>query len=406
MGLRAMTRSSAQPAKSGTTPDVTTREALLAQLSWAVGRPPLNGNAVEVLRNGDQIFPAMLADIEDARRCVYFESFVYWTGRAADEFAEAFSRAAQRGVDVRVILDAYGSNAMDPSLVERMRQSGVRVLRFRDLRRWRLWQVDHRTHRRVLLIDHEIAYTGGVGIAREWEGDARDPSEWRDNHFRIRGPAVAGIFAGFVDNWSEACPMEPCSVPADFGHLEGARGDSVLSVIASSPSSEWSPVATLYRDIWVRARKRVRIATPYFVPDEPTSWHMKSARERGVEVRVLIPGPNVDKRLSELAGRSQMLELLEHGLEVRCYLPTMYHCKLVIVDDEVAIFGTTNFNQRSLGKDDELVVMGAGDDLLQKLNQLFDQDWAESRDWRECPISSSWWARVASWFIRPFREQF
>lgn len=401
-----MERSIQNTSISDITPDVSRGRPLLAQLSWAVGRPPLTDNEITVLENGDAIFPSMLEDIRSAQRSIFFETFVYWTGRIAETFARELASAAQRGLDVRVLLDAYGSSPMNERLIETMRSSGVRVVRFRELRRWRIWQVDHRTHRRALIIDHHIAYTGGVGIAREWEGDARDASEWRDNHFRIRGPAVAGIFVGFVDNWSEACPRDPCPVPENFEAMHDVNGECDASVIASSPSSQWSPVATLYRDLWTRAEQSVRIATPYFVPDAASTELMRSALGRGVEVQVLIPGPHVDKRLSELAGHSAMKELIDAGARIHCYLPTMFHCKTVVVDDQVAVIGTANFNQRSQGKDDEMVVLAAGAGLVTALAKAYEEDWAQSKPWDECPISESWWARLASALFRPFREQF
>lgn len=386
--------------------DPPTDTPLLSSLTWSVGRPPQPGNEIEVLRNGDEIFPAMLAAIEGARQCVYFTTFVYWTGEIATRFARALADAAARGVDVRIILDAFGSHPMDPSLIEMMEQQGARVVRFRPMRRLRIWQSVHRTHRRVLVIDHTTAFTGGVGIAKEWTGDARNPSEWRDTHFRITGPAVSGVFAGFVDNWNEIRSEEPCLLPESYEEAEKPRGDAAISTIASSPSSQWSPVATLYREVWARARSHIRLCTPYFVPDEVTTRQMLEAMDRGVQVEVIIPGPHTDKRVCRISSRPEMATLVERGAEISAYQRAMFHLKMLIVDDEIAIFGTANFNHRSLGKDDEIVALADCPALIDTLNAHFDEDrrdcepWRPARGWRRVV------SRLSSALVRPFREQF
>lgn len=379
---------------------------LMAGLTWATGRPPQPGNEIEALKNGDEIFPAMLDAIESARHCVYFTTFVYWTGEIAARFARALADAAGRGVDVRIILDAFGSHPMDPSLVETMEERGARVVRFRPMRRWRIWQADHRTHRRVLVVDHTTAFTGGVGIAKEWTGDARDPSEWRDTHFRITGPAVSGVFAGFVDNWNEIRSEEPCLLPENYDEAEKSRGAAAVSTVASSPSSQWSPVATLYREVWSRARSHIRLCTPYFVPDEITTQQMLGAMERGVNVEVIIPGPHTDKRVCRISSRPEMATLVERGAEILAYQRAMFHLKVLIVDDEVAIFGTANFNHRSLGKDDEIVAIADCPRLIETLNAHFDEDRHDSEPWRPARGWRRVASRLSSALFRPFREQF
>jgi cardiolipin synthase len=258
----------------------------------------------------------------------------------------------------------------------------------------------------VLVVDHTTAFTGGVGVAEEWTGDARDPSEWRDTHFRIRGPAVSGIFAGFVDNWNEIRSEEPCALPRDYRQAERSRGEANVCTVASSPSSQWSPVATLYREVWTRAQSHVRLSTPYFVPDETTTRQILAALDRGVRVEIIIPGPYLDKRVCRVSSRPEMATLIERGAEIHAYQPTMFHPKVLIVDDEIAIFGTANFNHRSLGKDDELVAFADCPRLVATLNAHFDEDRQRSAPWRPARGWRRLLARLSSAILRPFREQF
>ena len=365
-----------------------------------------HGNRVRLLVDGGEAYPAMLEAIEGARRSIYFTTFVYWTGEIATRFAHALSAAGKRGVDVRIILDAFGSHPMDGGLIEHMEAHGVRVLRFRKLRRPRIWQTAHRTHRRVLVVDHAVAFTGGVGIAEEWTGDARGPSEWRDTHFRIRGPAVSGIFAAFVDNWNETRSEETCLLPEDHRKAGEPKGDANISTIASSPSSKWSPIATLHREVWSRARSKVRISTPYFVPDPVTTAQMLQAMERGVKVEVIIPGPYLDKRVCRISSRPEMSDLIENGADIWAFQPAMFHLKQLVIDDELAVFGTANFNQRSVGKDDELIAIADCPQLVAKLNEHFDEDRSRSEPWRPAQGWRRWVSRAWSGLLRPFREQF
>ncbi|HEX2272859.1 MAG TPA: phospholipase D-like domain-containing protein, partial [Acidimicrobiales bacterium] len=173
-------------------------------LEGLIGIPASDGNHVDVLRNGDQIFPALFDAIRSAESTIDFLTFVYWVGDIGREFADALAQRARAGVRVRVILDALGAYDLEDEVIETMRQAGVVVVKFRPVQKLKFWESNHRTHRKVLICDENVAFTGGIGIADEWRGDARDPSEWRDTHFRVRGPAVCGLRAAFVQNWAEA----------------------------------------------------------------------------------------------------------------------------------------------------------------------------------------------------------
>ncbi len=239
-------------------------------LEGVLGVPATEGNAVDVLRNGDEIFPAMLEAIERAEHTIDFLTFIYWEGEIGTAFARALADRARAGVRVRVLLDALGARTMDRGLLDLMADHGVQVQWFRPLSRLRPGQLNHRTHRKVLIVDEALGFTGGVGIADEWRGDARDPSEWRDTHFRFRGPIVDGLRAAFLDNWAETEPVL-FEEGVDRFPVQPQVGPSVAQVVRGAAQTGWSDVATLIRSLLALARERVRITTAYFVPDEETS---------------------------------------------------------------------------------------------------------------------------------------
>src|SRR5690606_9284472 len=255
---------------------------------------------------------------------------------------------------------------------EAMRSAGVEVEWFRPLRFWHLTRTANRTHRKVLLCDGRIGFTGGVGIGEEWEGDARGPSEWRDTHFRIEGPAVRGLRAAFIENWLEATgSFEP---PIRVWSHDASGGNAAIQVVRSTASFGWSDIATLLRTILAAARARLRIQTAYFVPDATTRKLLCEAVARGVEVDVIVPGPHMDVRLSQLAGEAVYRPLLEGGVRIWTYQKTMMHAKILLVDGELACTGTANFNQRSMGKDDEITVSILDRETHDTLDRHFEED--------------------------------
>ena len=347
-----------------------------AHLEGLLGIPFADGNEITALRNGREIFPAMLAEIERAQQTVELVTFIYWTGRIAQRMAETLARKAGEGVQVRVVLDAFGAAPMSKRLLEQMTGAGVQIRWFRPLKSWKAWKATHRTHRKVLVVDGAVGFTGGVGIAQEWEGDARDPSEWRDTHFRVRGPAVLGLRAAFFGNWAETDRSATREL-LDAQPLPEV-GPAAVQVVRSTACFGWSDIATVLDSLISLAKHRVRIATAYFAPDE--SWRdlLTSAVDRGIEVEILIPGPHIDKRISELAGADQIGDLLEAGVRFFRFQPTMLHTKILLVDDDLVAVGSANFNQRSILKDDEiaLVVIDAG--LAATLHGHFEEDLARS----------------------------
>jgi cardiolipin synthase len=355
-----------------TTPISARRDAIQRRVEGIVGIPATDGNRIAPLRNGVEIFPAMLAAIEAAEHTIEFLTFVYWEGEIAERMAEALAERARAGVRVRVLLDGFGARPIRRVLVRTMQGAGCDVRWFRPIQTWKLWQITHRTHRKILVVDRRLGFTGGVGIAEEWTGDARNPSEWRDTHFRIEGPAVDGLRAAFYDNWMEnqreGLQRELEVWPHD------TTGPSRLIVVRSSAGIGWTQMAMLLDVLIASATERIRIATAYFAPDDGWLAAFGRAIERGAQVQVMIPGPYNDKRVSEIAGGPEIETLLRLGVEIHRFQPTMLHAKVILIDGVAACIGSPNFNQRSIAKDDELAVVAFDPDLVEVLDRHYQED--------------------------------
>jgi cardiolipin synthase len=346
-------------------------------LEGVLGVPATEGNQVDVLRNGDRIFPAMFDAIRAATSTVDFLTFVYWQGSTGEEMASLLAERAAAGVRVRVILDAIGAFSMDRGLVERMVAAGAQVEWFRPVNKARFWEANHRSHRKVLICDEEVAFTGGIGIADEWRGDARGPGEWRDTHFRVRGPAVDGLRAAFVQNWAET-GRGLFDEGVDRFPVQPVAGPSTVQVVRGAAQAGWSDVATLVRSLLAVARERVRITTAYFVPDDATMRVLAGTARRGVEVDVVLPGAHVDKRFVQLASQSQYHRLLDAGVRLWSYEVSMLHAKVLTVDGQVASVGSANLTARSLLLDDEVNLVVFDSDVVAELDADFDRDLARS----------------------------
>lgn len=373
-------------------------------LEALLGVPFTEGNSIRILNNGVEIFPEMLQAIEAAEHSVDFLTFVYWQGDIAVRFAHTLAAKARQGVRVRVLLDALGAMAMSRSLIRVMQNSGVVVDWFRPPLRWRLWDADNRTHRKVLICDGKVGFTGGVGIAEQWEGDARDPSEWRDMHFRIEGPAVHGLQAAFVENWAETGRMVR-SDGLDIAALEPA-GSLSVQVLRTAASIHWSDIATLTQALISTARHRVRIATAYFVPNEEACRLLLDAVDRGVDVEVMMPGRYTDHRSVELAAHEDLQALLDGGVKLWSYEKTMLHSKVMTVDGEIATIGSANFNHRSMSKDDELALTVLDSGFTATLDDCFERDTDDCAPLRALDLRHDGVLRaIASHVVRPFRGQ-
>lgn len=336
------------------------------------------GNDLDVLVNGDQIFPAMLEAISEARRTLNLLTFVYWRGEIAVQVAEAIAGRARAGVRCNVLLDAFGAARMDDTLVDRMLAAGVRVERFRPIRPYAPGKADHRTHRKVLVADGAVGMTGGVGIASEWTGNAEDPDHWRDTHVRVRGPVVRALQGAFIENWLEASG-ELLAGDDYLPELEPVTDGAPMQVVVSSAGVGHTNTEAMYFLAIASARRSIRLTTAYFAPRPMFVEALCAAAERGVDIQVLVPGRHIDKPIVRAAGRVTYQRLLEVGAAVYEYLPTMLHAKTLVIDDCWCSIGSANFDNRSFALNDEATLCVQSTRVAELLNTVFDEDLRNAR---------------------------
>ncbi len=346
-------------------------------LEALLGTPATEGNAVTVYRNGDEIFPAMLGAIANAQRSVDLMTYVYWTGDIAQEFADSLSERAMAGVRARVLIDAVGGFKIEDGLVERMQRAGVQVEWFRKPWLKSPFKQNHRCHRKVLVVDETIGFTGGVGIAEEWTGNARNADEWRDTHVRVEGPAVDGIAAGFSQNWAET--GQPMFDDHDQFPQHERAGSATIQVVRGSASIGWDDMQTLFHVVIASATERLRLATAYFAPSDDFVDQLLTKVSEGVQVQILLPGPGADKRVCQLASESTYAALVDGGVEVWNFQPSMLHAKIMTVDHTLSVIGSSNFNRRSMNHDEEIALAIVDADVTATLDAHFDDDLERSK---------------------------
>ncbi|EGX54561.1 phospholipase [Streptomyces zinciresistens K42] len=369
------------PASAG--PDTSDRarerkQRLRRRLERLIGVAATEGNELVVLRNGDEIFPAMLGAIRGAEHTIDMMTFVYWRGQIAHDFASALAERARAGVRVRLLLDGFGAKEIEGRLLELMTQAGVQVAWFRKPVWLSPFKQNHRCHRKALVIDEDTAFTGGVGIAQEWCGDAGGPGEWRDTHVQVRGPAVDGVAAAFAQNWAEC--HEDLFDERDRFTEHPQAGSSVVQVVRGSASIGWQDMQTLIRVMLTSAEERFRLATAYFAPDTYFVDLLCATARRGVRVEILLPGPHTDQRACQLAGQQHYTRLLEAGVRILQYQPTMMHAKIITVDSVAALIGSTNFNRRSMDHDEEVMLAVLDEEFTAELDRDYDADLRQSVD--------------------------
>lgn len=373
-------------------------------LAALVAADLVGGNGYDVLVNGDLVFPAMLQAIEAARSRISFETYVYDKGQVADQFTGALEQAARRGVAVNIILDALGTGSMEKSHLERLEKAGAHVLSFNPTGWYTLEELNYRTHRKILVVDGSLAFTGGVGVADHWLGNAQDPQHWRDTHVRIQGPIARTLEAAFYENFvGGGFAVTP--VLTDPEPVVDADDQSM--VVRSSPSDGASDLKRLYLLAIALARHSIDITSPYFVTDESTRWALDDARNRGVTIRVLVESDNTDHRSVKYASRDAYDGLLAGGIQIYEYQPTMMHTKTMVVDGVLSVFGSANFDNRSLELNDEVNVAVFSRRLAARFLQDFDNDLRASHQWtleawRERPYTD----RVHEYFWSFFGEVF
>jgi cardiolipin synthase len=371
-----------------------------AFLEGVTGGRVCGGNRIEVFRNGDEIFPAMLECIRAATQTIDILTYVYWTGPIAQKMAGCLAEQARNGVRVRVILDAVGSMSMDSTLIEDMVEAGCKVERFRSATD-RPSRLHHRTHRKLLICDESVGMTGGVGIAEEWEGNARNPDEWRDTHFRVTGPAVRQMTASFIEHWVE-CGHESFTEDDRFPDLEEA-GDTEILVLRGSSGPTWHTVGLAMDALLRGAKERICLTTAYFAPGERMIELLCASARRGVQIDLLLPGTHLDNRVVHLASADEYERLIECGITIHHYERTMLHTKCLTIDGEIALVGSANIDERSMRHNEEIALVVFDPEVVDVLDSHFAEDLthAEVIDlerWRERPIWKKWLEAAVSPF--------
>jgi cardiolipin synthase len=356
-------------------------------LATLLGHPLTTGDSYVVHTNGDAAFPAMLAAIDAARHRVNFEGYIYDTGAIAKRFTAAFESAAKRGVVVQLVFDSIGVK-IDAEQIERLERAGCRIGWFNPVGSLSIEEVNYRTHRKALIVDGDIAFIGGIGIADQWAMDTEKERKWRDTHIEVRGPAAINIEAAFHENWIETGGLvDPDVLPHDNEPDGAARS----IVVWSSPEGGTNRMKLLYLLAVAASRRALDIQSPYLITDASTRWSLSEARRRGVRVRLLVEGDITDAKPVKFAGRADYERLLKQGIEIYEYKPAMMHAKAVIVDGVLSIAGSANFDNRSLELNDELNVAVFDRQLASRLTADFERDLTQSEKldlerWRSRPL--------------------
>lgn len=361
-------------------------------ISVLLGPPFLEGNQVEVLVNGDRIFSSMLEAIKNAKQTITFETYIYWSETIGQEFANALSERARAGVKVHVLLDWLGSVKTEQSVLDEMKAAGVQIQRYHEPHWSHLARFNTRTHRKVLVIDGQTGFTGGVGIADQWRGDARNSNEWRDTHFKVHGPVVAQMQAVFMDNWIKA-NGDVLHDALYFPALK-KQGDMQAQMFSSSPSGGSESMHLMYLMAITAARESINLENSYFVPDEMTTNALIAAANRGVKIRIITPGTHIDTELVRKASRAGWGDMLQAKIAIAEYAPTMFHCKVLVVDNLLVSVGSTNFDNRSFRLNDEANLNVLNARFAKEQVAIFDADWEKSN-----PVT------YEKWLQRPWQEK-
>jgi len=374
------------------------------EISVMLGPPITQGNQVTALQNGAEIFPAMLAAIGVARHSITFETYIYWSGAIGKQMSDALAERARAGVQVHVTIDWVGSLRLEQALADEMTAAGVEIERYRPLRWYSLGRLNNRTHRKLLIVDGRIAFTGGVGIADQWSGSAEDPEHWRDSHFRVEGPVVAQFQAAFNDNWMKMTGRV-LGGPAYFPELAVA-GALQAQLFIASPAGGSESMHLMYLMAVASAARTIDIAAAYFVPDSLLIKALLEARRRSVRVRVLLPGPHIDSEAVRIASKREWGPLLREGVEIFLYQPTMLHTKMLIVDTALVSVGSTNFDLRSFRLNDEASLNVFDSGFAAQMSAVYERDLGNATAftqamWLARPLSQ----RIAESLILPFKSQ-
>jgi cardiolipin synthase A/B len=349
-----------------------------------------HGNRVEVLNNGDRFYPAMLAAISQARETINLEAYIFKRGEIADRVVEALAERARAGVRVTVVMDAIGSFGAYRATRARLEGSGCRVAAYQRFTWYRIARLNNRTHRELLIVDGEIAFVGGAGIADWWaKADGGRPM-WRDLMVRIEGPVVSDVQGVFAENWLECCG-EILVGPATYKPHRPV-GDVAAFAIKSSPSDRSTVSRALFQTLIEGANGKVVISTPYFLPDRAFRDAIRRTVARGVTMSVIVPGRRTDQRWVRLASRRMYGQMLDAGVRIFEYTPGMTHVKALLVDDMWAVIGTTNLDNRSFEHNDEVNVAFRSEAIAATITRDLELDMARSHE-----VDRRAWARRPLW---------
>ncbi len=361
-------------------------EVFVRTMGQLLGPPLLEGNKVTILQNGDEIFPAMLEGIRSAKRTITFENFLLKEGEVWDQFATALAERARAGVKVHFLQDALGCDCLHGAEMKLLKRSGVEVEIFRF---YQLSQMNHRTHRKLLTIDGRIGFIGGTGIADDWRGDGQTPGHWRELHYRLEGPVVAQVQQAFIDNWMQTRAVL-LHGDAYFPSLE--RPGSVTGQVFKSSASEGADSARMMILLsTAAARRHIRIANAYFIPDDLCLETLVRACQRGVKVEIITPGPDIDAKTVRAVGKMRWPALLKAGAHFYEYQAARFHCKYMIVDDCWSSVGSANFDNRSLRLNEEANLNVLDEGFAARHIEIFEEDKGRSHrvtlsDWRRRPL--------------------
>lgn len=359
--------------------------------------PLIDGNDFSILRNGEEIYPAMIKEIDRAEYSVTFETYEFWGEGAAGELADALVRAAERGVRAHALIDYIGSRTAAPDKFERMDEAGVEVQRWRRPSWYQLARFNHRTHRKLLMVDGRVGFIGGANTAEHWLPGGE--STYRDNHFRIQGPVVASMQSAFAETWLDA-RGEWLHGDAYFPSLE-AQGEMTMQMVNSAPREGRHRMRPMLLYAISAAEQSITAATAYFYPDQAVLEAFREAAERGVQVRILVPGGSIDQGYLRQASVNRWGDMLEAGVEVYQYRPSMYHSKLISIDDQWASIGSTNLDNRSLRINGEANINLYGGQAAAMIRELIEEDLPLAEpytieQWRERGWSKRFWGGVGT----------
>lgn len=365
-------------------------DRLVQMLEASLQTKMSEGNAVEVLTNGVNFYPAMLQAIGSATKSINLECYIFEPGVIGRQFIDALCERAARGVRVTVVLDAIGNFGWWRRVSTPLRAAGCRVHRYQRITWYRLARLNNRTHREILVVDGRVAFTGGAGIADRWERPYKGKPAWRDTMLRFEGPVVSAIQGIFAENWLE-CRGEILTGPDTYSPHQ-VMGTTAAFATRSSPSDRATSSRVLFQTLVESANARVIIGTPYFLPDKAFRRAFIRTAERGVDIRVIVPGPDTDQQWVRLASRRMYGPMLKAGVRIYEYHPGMTHAKYLLVDDIWGSIGTTNLDNRSFEHNDEINVVVRDRAVNLRLGEDAEADMAHARE-----VTRAAWEQRPAW---------